>query len=313
MGWTHFQEATYTFRFFSSLPGLFCTCCSSCSEVFIRLESRKAAIPKYFLPFSVTELQLQFVHAPPPARRSAGKANLTHLVIPKWYSVGYIEYFHLSNCFLSLGVIKLKADKGKGLHKGACGLEGDSSHLESPWTRRGWQALIQPLRPSSSQKVLCTKAGHVCSCQVFRWFSYQNSVIFFKWILKVNHFFKWFLKMLALNTKCFNHTVWTKENGPKSQRSLPVFEITLDSPRAPLLLSKFSQQTGPPTDGLRKSLISKQWGLLTNLERKKQDAIKSGIHVFETKTVSYSVLVLLELKFSRHQSLILDIFVVQWI
>lgn len=149
---------------------------------------------------------------PSPARRSTGKANLTHLVIPKWYSVGYIEYFHLSNCFLSLGVIKLKADKGKGLHKGACGLEGDSSHLESPWTRRGWQALIQALRPSSSQKVLCTKAGHICSCQVFRWFKLPEFCNIFKWI-------SWFLKMLALNTKYFNQITLCgpRKMGPKAK------------------------------------------------------------------------------------------------
>lgn len=50
----------------------------------------------------------------------------------------------------------------------------------------------------------------------------------------------------------------------------------------------------------------KQWGLLTNYKGK-NNAIKSGIHIFETKTVYYSTLVLLELK-SVDLSPILDIF-----
>lgn len=56
------------------------------------LESRKAALPKYFLPFSMTEVQLQFVCAPPPLEGPQEKphANLIHLIIPKWFSAGYI-------------------------------------------------------------------------------------------------------------------------------------------------------------------------------------------------------------------------------
>lgn len=58
----------------------------------VHLAGIQKSSPSQVLPFSMTEVQLQFVCAPSPLEGPQEKphANLIHLIIPKWFSAGYI-------------------------------------------------------------------------------------------------------------------------------------------------------------------------------------------------------------------------------
>lgn len=93
----------------------------------------------------------------------------------------------------------------------------------------------------------------------------------------------WLLKTLALNSKYFNqtHCVGQGKQAQKPDVGAGFWNLPWPS-QAFLIPSKFNQQT--VSFHLTAWVLSKQWGLLAKLQREKHDAMKSGIHMLETKT-----------------------------